>query len=45
MTVVTLAIQTMGSMPEAAMWGMLIIGMGVATIAMRRGRRTAVVYA
>ena len=45
MTVVALADQMMGNMPETVMWGMLIIGMGVATIAMRRGRRTAVVYA
>jgi hypothetical protein len=45
MTVVAQAIGTMGNMPETAMWGMLVIGMGMATIAMRRGRRTAVVYA
>ncbi|HTI30822.1 MAG TPA: hypothetical protein VL405_01730 [Sphingomonas sp.] len=45
MTVAALANQMMGNMPETALWGMLVIGMGVATIAMRRGRRTATVYA
>lgn len=45
MTVAMLAIETMNGVSEKALWGMLVIGMGMATIAMRRDRHTAVVYA